>query len=127
MGVGAGRARDGPSYSRGNRVRRLGNSIEIANPEVRVVVVPAIGRIMYYGFVGGENILWSDPELHGQVLPDGQPNVDEEGQYVWTNFGGDKSGPISRVSLSKSTATLGLLTTLSTARYTRLSCCPTGW
>ena len=41
-------------------------SIEIANPDVRVVVVPAIGRIMYYGFVGGENILWSDPELHGQ-------------------------------------------------------------
>ena len=31
------------------------NSIEIANPEVRVVVVPAIGRIMHYGFVGGEN------------------------------------------------------------------------
>ena len=69
------------------------NSIEIANSEVRVVVVPAIGRIMHYGFVGGENILWSDPELHGQVLPDGQPNVDEEGQYVWTNFGGDKVWP----------------------------------
>ena len=69
------------------------NSIEIANPDVRVVVVPAIGRIMHYGFVGGENILWSDPELHGQVLPDGQPNVDEEDQYVWTNFGGDKVWP----------------------------------
>ena len=68
-------------------------SIEIANPDVRLVVVPAIGRIMHYGFVGGENILWSDPELHGQVLPDGQPNVDEEDQYVWTNFGGDKVWP----------------------------------
>ena len=66
------------------------NSIEIANPDVRVVVVPAIGRIMHYGLVGGENILWSDPKLHGQVLPDGQPNVDGEGQYTWTNFGGDK-------------------------------------
>ena len=32
-------------------------SIEIANPDVRLVVVPAIGRIMHYGFVGGENIL----------------------------------------------------------------------
>lgn len=69
------------------------NSIEIANPEVRVVVVPAIGRIMYYGFVGGENILWSDPALYGQVLPDGRPNVDAEGQYTWTNFGGDKVWP----------------------------------
>ena len=47
------------------------NSIEIANPDVRVVVVPAIGRIMHYGLAGGENILWSDPKLHGQVLPDG--------------------------------------------------------
>ncbi len=69
------------------------NSIEISNPDVRVVVVPAIGRIMHYGLAGGENILWSDPKLHGQVLPDGQPNVDEEGQYVWTNFGGDKVWP----------------------------------
>ena len=68
-------------------------SIEIANSDVRVVVVPAIGRIMHYGFGGGENILWSDPELHGQVLPDGQPNVDAEDQYVWTNFGGDKVWP----------------------------------
>ena len=69
------------------------NSIEINNGEVRLVVVPAVGRIMHYGFVGGENILWSDPQYHGQVLPDGKPSVDDEGQYVWTNFGGDKVWP----------------------------------
>ena len=28
-------------------------SIEIANPDVRLVVVPAIGRIMHYGFTSG--------------------------------------------------------------------------
>jgi len=77
------------------------NSIEMANPDVRLVVVPAIGRIMHYGFGGGENILWSDPELYGQVLPDGQPQVDAEGQYVWTNFGGDKVWPNQQSEFAK--------------------------
>ena len=65
-------------------------AVEIDNGDIRVVVVPAIGRIMHYGFVGGENILWSDPQYHGQVLPNGKPNLDEEGEFAWTNFGGDK-------------------------------------
>jgi hypothetical protein len=65
------------------------NSIEISNGEVKLVVVPAIGRIMHYGFVDGDNIIWSDPQFHGQTLP-GEPNKDDEGAYIWTNFGGDK-------------------------------------
>ncbi|MGY8824223.1 MAG: DUF4380 domain-containing protein [Candidatus Latescibacterota bacterium] len=66
------------------------NAIEISNGETKLVVVPQIGRIMHYGLKGGENIIWSDPAFHGQVLPEGKPNKDEEGAYVWTNFGGDK-------------------------------------
>ena len=46
-------------------------AVEIKNAEVRLVVVPSIGRIMHYGFADGQNILWSDPQFHGQVLPDG--------------------------------------------------------
>ena len=65
------------------------NSIEVTNQEVRLVVVPAIGRIMYYGFKDGENVLWNDPQQFGKVLP-GEPFKDEEGEYAWTNFGGDK-------------------------------------
>lgn len=72
--------------------RGWNNSIEIANDEVRLVVVPAIGRIMHYGFIDGANILWSDPSLHGQTLP-GEPNKNQAGKYVWTNFGGDKVWP----------------------------------
>lgn len=68
------------------------NSVEIANGDARVVVVPAIGRIMYYGLAGGKNILWEDPEHYGKVLP-GEPFKDEEGAYAWTNFGGDKVWP----------------------------------
>ena len=69
------------------------NAVEIDNGDIRVVVVPQIGRIMHYGFVGGENILWSDSQHHGKVLPGGKPNLDEEGQFAWTNFGGDKVWP----------------------------------
>ena len=103
------------------------NSIEIANPDVRVVVVPAIGRIMHYGLVGGENILWSDPKLHGQVLPDGQPMSMRKASTRGPISAATRSGPTNKASLPKSTATLGRPTTLSTARYTRLSCCRREW
>ncbi len=63
---------------------------EITNGDARVVVVPQIGRIMHYGLADGENILWNNPELLGQVLPaDGPPPAEEEG-LAWQNFGGDK-------------------------------------
>lgn len=68
------------------------NSIQITNGDAKLVVVPAIGRIMHYGLVDGRNILWSDPALHGRTLP-GEPNRNEAGRYVWTNFGGDKIWP----------------------------------
>jgi hypothetical protein len=68
------------------------NSVEIANGQVRVVVVPAIGRIMHYGFADGENILWEDPQHYGKTLK-GEPYRDEEGKFAWTNFGGDKVWP----------------------------------
>jgi len=64
-------------------------SVEIANAEARLVVVPAIGRIMHYALTEGDNVLWQDADQHGRVLPGGEP-IAEDGQYVWTNFGGDK-------------------------------------
>ena len=76
-------------------------AVEIKNAEVRLVVVPSIGRIMHYGFADGQNILWSDPQFHGQVLPDGKPGVDEEGKFTWTNFGGDKVWPNQQSEFEK--------------------------
>ncbi|MBN2201591.1 hypothetical protein JW777_06550 [bacterium] len=46
------------------------DSVDIRNAECRVVVVPAIGRIMHYGFRDGENMLWENPALSGIRLPD---------------------------------------------------------
>ena len=67
-------------------------SVEITNADARVVVVPAIGRIMYFGFRDDDNILWNDASQYGRVLPPGGA-FEEDGKYAWTNFGGDKVWP----------------------------------
>ncbi len=69
--------------------------MEIANPECRVVVVPAIGRIMHYGFRDGENMLWENPALLGIRPPDpGDGHL--HGNADWLNFGGDKVWPMEQ-------------------------------
>lgn len=52
----------------------------LANGEVEVVVVPAIGRIMRYAFSGGDNALWQRSGSLGIQRQDDN----------WINFGGDK-------------------------------------
>ena len=54
----------------------------LTNGTVEVVVVPAMGRIMRYGYIGGENLLWENPALAGRTTST-QPDE-------WANFGGDK-------------------------------------
>jgi hypothetical protein len=44
------------------------------------IVVPEIGRVMSYGFVGGPNLLWNNPQKQFK-----------EGE--WRNYGGDKTWP----------------------------------
>jgi hypothetical protein len=68
------------------------DAIEISNGEARMVVVPSIGRILSYGFMDGENVLWENPECRGKTLPPGGPAI-ENGAPVWMNFGGDKVWP----------------------------------
>ncbi|MBN1796699.1 MAG: hypothetical protein JW804_08500 [Sedimentisphaerales bacterium] len=68
------------------------DSIEITNDKVRVVVVPVIGRIMYYGYIGGENLLYEDAEFYGRTLSEGKP-LEENGQAIWATFGGDRIWP----------------------------------
>jgi len=68
------------------------NAVEITSEEARVVVVPAIGRIMFYGPIDGDNVLWENPAFFGKTLPPGQPYT-ENGSVIWANFGGDKVWP----------------------------------
>jgi hypothetical protein len=56
----------------------------LSNGTVDVVVVPAVGRIMRFGPVGGANLLWENPKLAGHPASPGKE---------WANFGGDKVWP----------------------------------
>ncbi|MBV6645789.1 MAG: hypothetical protein KI790_10090 [Cyclobacteriaceae bacterium] len=76
------------------QVKYLGwsEAVEISNGLVRVVVVPAIGRIMHYSFSEDINVLMTDSAFHGQYLPgDGPAMVDD--QATWLTFGGDRIWP----------------------------------
>jgi hypothetical protein len=56
----------------------------LSDGRTEAVVVPALsGRVMRYGPVGGENILWNNPN---PVFKSGE----------WKNYGGDKSWPASQ-------------------------------
>lgn len=58
------------------------DAYRISNSTVDLVVIPRLGRIMRYGMVGGDNILWENPAFSGKE-PD--PKSKE-----WQAFGGDK-------------------------------------
>lgn len=53
----------------------------ITNGVVEAVISPATGRVTRFGFVGGTNVLWVNPDLRGD-----EPITGPD----WVNFGGDK-------------------------------------
>lgn len=57
----------------------------ISNGRSEAIIVPEIGRVMSYGFVGGPNLLWNNPQK--------QFKADE-----WHNYGGDKTWPAPQSS-----------------------------
>src|SRR5882762_3059758 len=59
------------------------DSLLLNNGTVEAVIVPAIGRVMQFHFVGEDDILWENEKLQGQFA---NPMAKE-----WANFGGDKS------------------------------------
>ena len=61
------------------------DSYRISNGRVEAVVVPAIGRVMQFRYVGKQDIFWENAAL-ARKSPD--PNSKE-----WANFGGDKAWP----------------------------------
>lgn len=61
------------------------DSIIINNGRVEAVVVPAVGRVMQFRFVGEEGVFWENEALKGKSP---QPESKE-----WNNFGGDKAWP----------------------------------
>jgi hypothetical protein len=59
------------------------DSVRLTNGTAEVVIVPAVGRILRYGYVGGPNLIWEDPLFHGK--PADRKN--------FPRFGGNKAWP----------------------------------
>jgi hypothetical protein len=62
----------------------------LSNGKAEVIVVPEVGRVMQFGFVGEEGVFWENRTLDGRRV-DGRPLQWSSGQ--WVNFGGDKTWP----------------------------------
>ena len=66
-------------------------AIKIDNNKIKVIVVPAIGRIMSFGYSDGQNLLWNNEKYLGQRMP----YLDNEIEASdWINYGGDKVWPL---------------------------------
>jgi hypothetical protein len=70
------------------------NTIEISNLDIKVIVVPEIGRIMYYGFLDGQNIFYENEQLQGIQFNTGE-YYKEKGIKKAPNLGGNRVLPCS--------------------------------
>lgn len=64
-------------------------SIEISNGKVRLVVVPEVGRILHYGYIHQDNLLYINKKLEGIQLQEGKAYV-ENNKKTSPNIGGDR-------------------------------------
>lgn len=60
-------------------------ALVLSNGQVEAVVVPAVGRVMQFHFIGRDDVFWENRSLDGQPA---EPMAVE-----WKNFGGDKTWP----------------------------------
>ena len=76
----------------------------MSNGKVVAVVVPSIGRVMQFGFVGEEGVFWENRTLDGRIA-DGHLMV--WAAKDWVNFGGDKTWPSPEADWSSFTSRKG--------------------
>jgi hypothetical protein len=69
-------------------------SIEISNSEIKIILIPEIGRIMYYGFKGGENIFYENQEFEGRAFSSGE-YYKKNSKIQAPNVGGNRVLPCS--------------------------------
>ena len=71
------------------------DAIILSNGKVEVIIVPSIGRVMQFRYVGEEGVFWENPAVAGQpVNPESKD---------WINFGGDKPWPAPQADWPKVT------------------------
>ncbi len=69
-------------------------TIEISNLNIKILVVPEIGRIMYYGFLNGTNIFYENEQLEGIKFKTGD-FFKENNTSQAPNLGGNRLLPCS--------------------------------
>src|SRR5262245_2920364 len=60
-------------------------SFLLGNGTVEAVVIPRVGRVMQFRFVGEGDVLWENRDLDGAAA--------DAASKEWANFGGDKTWP----------------------------------
>ena len=76
------------------------NSFLLSNGKAEIAIVPAIGRVMQFGFLGEEGVFWENRSLDGQAL---DTSAENWRKTDWINFGGDKTWPSPEGDWSKYT------------------------
>ncbi|MBB6431191.1 hypothetical protein [Algisphaera agarilytica] len=73
------------SVEQAERYKGWDQAVILRNSVAEAVIVPPIGRVLSFRLLGGENVLWTDPDLYGQLASEERPG--------WENFGGDRLWP----------------------------------
>ena len=71
------------------------DALILSNGKVEAIIVPSIGRVMQFRFVGEEGVFWENPAVAGKPV---NPESKE-----WLNFGGDKPWPAPQADWPKVT------------------------
>lgn len=70
------------------------SAIEISNLEIKIIVVPEVGRVMHYGFLDGQNIFYENDQLTGIQFKTGEYYTENSLKQA-PNIGGNRVLPCS--------------------------------
>ena len=70
------------------------NAVEISNLEIKLIVIPETGRIIFFGFLNGENLFYENKELAGVEFKVGE-YFTSNSQKQAPNVGGNRVLPCS--------------------------------
>ncbi len=71
------------------------DAIILSNGKVEAVIVPSIGRVMQFRYIGEEGVFWGNPDVAGKLVNSASKD--------WINFGGDKPWPAPQADWPKVT------------------------
>ena len=70
------------------------NAVEISNLEIKLIVIPETGRIIYFGFLNGENLFYENEALEGVEFKVGEYFAENNIKQA-PNVGGNRVLPCS--------------------------------